>query len=335
MRVVIATVSYCVLLAVTTSSQSVGSEPSPMEAFASHQGVRTTWSNEVARWEQEGTRLVLTAVVLEDSAGKFQGVKVDLSGENARDQVYLDEQATERTRLALVEISDAIALTGMPGASSCMGAKEFWPLYHWPWNKYHELNVDFCGDSKNPVLVLHGRGKAGSFRFHGKRPSVLAEILATAMQKLKQQDHAQNEVAEACPVTKPPAQPFIPAPPHWTDHGPDQFWYGTDSLWTLLGVPGTWNIRGNVLESKDGYSTKLTYWRRGFDWRRDKPELTVFAKRIDHEAPVVAADPTNAVFVATDKPAMMTGIDIPSIGCWRITAQYRGDELSFVVSVQP
>jgi hypothetical protein len=273
--------------------------------------------------------------VLEDSARKFQGVKVDLSSENARDQIYLDEQATERTRLALVEISDAIAVAGMPGASGCMGAKEFWAGYDWPWNKYHELNVDFCGDSKDPVLVLHGRGKPGSFRFHGKSPTVLAEILATAMQKLKQQGHAQNEVAETCPVTKPPAQPFIPPPPYWIDHSPDQFWYGTESLWTLLGVPGTWNIHSNVSASEGAYTTKLTYWRRGFDWRRDKPELTVLAKRLDREAPIVAADPASAVFVTTDKPAMMTGIDIPSVGCWEVTAQYQGNEPSFVISVQP
>jgi len=187
MKAVVATVLYCALLAVTASSQSVGSEPSPMEAFASHQGVRTTWSNEVARWEQDGTRLVLTAVVLEDSTRKIRGVRVDLSGENAKDQVYLDEQATERARLALVEISDAVTLAGIPGGpNSCMGAKEFWAPYGWPWNKYHELNVNFCGDSKNRVLVLQGRGKPGSFCFPGKSPTVLAEILATAMQKLKQ-----------------------------------------------------------------------------------------------------------------------------------------------------
>jgi hypothetical protein len=102
-----------------------------------------------------------------------------------------------------------------------------------------------------------------------------------------------------------------------------------------LSVQGTWNIRGNVSASEGAYTTKLTYWRRGFDWRKDKPKLTVIAKRLDHEAPSVAASPASAVFVTTDKPAMMTGIDIPSIGCWKITAQYRGDELSFVVSVQP
>jgi hypothetical protein len=158
---------------------------------------------------------------------------------------------------------------------------------------------------------------------------------AFASASQQQQDRVRKEVPEACPVTKPPAQPFVPPPPYWTDHGTDGFWYGTESLWTLLGVEGTWPMHNNVLESQGAYRTKLTYWRRGFDWRKDKPELTVVAKRLDSDAPIVAADPANAVFVTTDKPAMMTGIDIPSIGCWKITAQYRGDELSFVVSVQP
>ncbi len=189
MRFTIGTVFYCSLFAAAASSQSIGSEPSPMEAFAGQEGVRTTWSSEVARWEQNGTRLVLAVAVLEDNAQparKLRGVRVELSSEKAKDQVYLDEQATERTRSALEEISVAVALNGMPGASGCTGAKEFWPGYDWPWNKYHELNVDFCGDSKNSALVIHGRGKPGSFHFPGKSPTVLAEILATAMEKLKQ-----------------------------------------------------------------------------------------------------------------------------------------------------
>lgn len=151
----------------------------------------------------------------------------------------------------------------------------------------------------------------------------------------QQQDRVQKQVPEACPVTKPPAQPFVPPPPYWTDHGSDQFWYGTESLWTLLGVDGVWHMHSNVSESKGFYTTKLTYWRRGFHWLTEpKPALTVNAKRLDREAPIVAADPANAVFVTTDKPAMMTGIDIPS-GCWEITARYSGRNLSFVVSVEP
>ena len=149
------------------------------------------------------------------------------------------------------------------------------------------------------------------------------------------QGHGQNEVAEACPVTRPPAQLFVPPPPYWTDDGRDGFWYGNESLWTLLGVRGEWKVKGNPLESNGGYRTKLTYWRQGFDWRKDKPELTVVATRLDRDEPPVAAEQANAVFVGTDKPAIMTAIDIPSIGCWKVTAQYRRNELSFVVSVQP
>jgi hypothetical protein len=155
---------------------------------------------------------------------------------------------------------------------------------------------------------------------------------ASASQQL--QDRVQKQVPKACPVTKPPARPFVPPPPYGTDHGPDQFWYGTESLWTLLGIEGTWNIHDNVLESQGAYRTKLTYWRRGFDWRRElEPGLIVIAKRLDRQAPPVAADPAHAVYIAG--PGMMTGIDIPSNGCWEITARYSGDSLSFVVSVEP
>jgi hypothetical protein len=150
------------------------------------------------------------------------------------------------------------------------------------------------------------------------------------------QDRVLKESPETCPVTKPPAQPFVPPPPYWTDHGPDDFWYGTESLWTLLGVHGTWHIRSNVLESEGGYRTKLTYWRRGFDWRKEPAaKLIVIAKRLDREAPPVTAASASAVFITTERPGMMTAIDIPSPGCWELTAQYGVQRLRFVVSVQP
>src|SRR5215469_2243554 len=106
MRAAISTVFCCSLLAAAASSQSTSSEPSPMEALSAQQGVRTTWSNEVARWEQDHTRVVFTAVVLEDSTQsplKIRGLKVDLSGVSVEDLVYLDEKAIERTRSALEE----------------------------------------------------------------------------------------------------------------------------------------------------------------------------------------------------------------------------------------
>jgi hypothetical protein len=149
-----------------------------------------------------------------------------------------------------------------------------------------------------------------------------------------QQDRVPKEVPEACPVTKPSAQPFIPPLRYLINHGPDQFWYGTESLWTLLGVQETWHIHGNVLESEGAYRTKLTYWRKGFDWRTEpEPELIVIAKRLDRQSSPVAAESANAVFLG--ESAMMTVIDIPTAGCWKLTAQYGCEKLSFVVSVQP
>ena len=94
-------------------------------------------------------------------------------------------------------------------------------------------------------------------------------------------------------------------------------------------------MRDNVLKGH-GYRTKLVYWRRGFDWRKEpEPHLMVTAKRLDRDARSVAAEQAHAVFVPGPRSAMMTAIDIPTAGCWEVTAHYRGHTLSFVVSVEP
>ena len=71
-------------------------------------------------------------------------------------------------------------------------------------------------------------------------PHSTQAAFASASQQL--QDRARKEVPEACPVTKPPAQPFVPPPPYWTDHGPDAFWIGTRKLWTMLPNNGIWHV---------------------------------------------------------------------------------------------
>jgi hypothetical protein len=192
MSVAIGAALYCSFLAAAAWPQSgvpAGSEPSPMEAFAGRPGAHPVWSSEVGRMEHDSTHVLLTALVVEDGsqpARKARGVKIDLSSGDERDRIYLDEEAAARTRSALEDIASAVARSGAPGHNGCMGAKEFWPLYNWPWNKYHELNVDFCGESKDMALVLYGRGRRGSFRFPGENPARLAAILASAMGQLKQ-----------------------------------------------------------------------------------------------------------------------------------------------------
>jgi hypothetical protein len=87
--------------------------------------------------------------------------------------------------------------------------------------------------------------------------------------------------------------------------------FGLFCLSRALGTYTTTSMKVKAVTAQ-----KLTYWRRGFDWRREpNPELIVIAKRLDREAPPVAAPLASAVFVNTDEPAMMAGIDIPTIGC--------------------
>jgi hypothetical protein len=193
----IAVLCFCISCFATVAwSQSevqVASKPSPMEAFAKGPGVRTIWSNEVGRLDHDGTRVVVTALVMEDKSlptRRARGVRVDLSRPRfwpvrAHDHIYLDVEATERTRAALEEIADAIAGDHSTAGSGCMGAAEFWPLYDWPWNKYHELNAQVCGDSKSSALVLFGRGKRESFQFPGESPVSFAGILVSAMDQVK------------------------------------------------------------------------------------------------------------------------------------------------------
>lgn len=117
------------------------------------------------------------------------------------------------------------------------------------------------------------------------------------------------------------------------------FWYGTTALWTALNIDGKWITRNNVISP--AFRTKLVFWRRGFDWHTEpRPKLIITGKRLDGDAPSVAVAHANAVFVTakppgTMPPGMMTLIDIPTAGCWELTAHYGGHTLTFIVSVEP
>jgi hypothetical protein len=188
MKVGLITALGCILLVTAAWSQEKvqpGSEPSPMEAFALAQGTRASWSGTSITVENGGTRVLLTPLILEDNAQparQVRGLKVELSNTGAHDLIYLDETAVTRTRSALQEIADAVTRSGVRG-NGCEGAREFWPGYNWAWNKYHELNVDFCGGSD---LVLYGRGKEGAYRLPGNDPTQLAVLLTKAMDELQQ-----------------------------------------------------------------------------------------------------------------------------------------------------
>jgi hypothetical protein len=159
---------------------------------------------------------------------------------------------------------------------------------------------------------------------------------ALASASHRRQDPVRQEVLEACPVTKLPAQPFVPPPPYWTNHGPDAFWFGTPKLWILLPSSGTWNV------GRDGapYGQKQSWYREGFDGRRTplgppclycEPGLKVTGEPLGSPAPPLVA---KANTVSASPPYIMVAFDIPALGCWKITGRYEDTDLSFVVSVR-
>jgi hypothetical protein len=182
----------CFSLAVLARAQSnpVGTEPSRLEAFADRPGVHATWSSEIATLTSGPNQAIITAVVLEDGANRMRGVKIDLTNSVAHEIICLDEEAAGRTRDALVEIADAISRDHRVAghvARSCMGAREFWPLYDWPWNKYHELNAEVCANAGNSALVLSGRGRSQSYEFANETAEAAASIFTAAIQQFVNQ----------------------------------------------------------------------------------------------------------------------------------------------------
>lgn len=143
----------------------------------------------------------------------------------------------------------------------------------------------------------------------------------------------------ACPITKAPAERFIPPLP-WhpmTSSDDTYFEFGTPGLWAP--VTNHWKL--NREQNKLPYFSEHYLW----DWKKPPvPTLAVVARRLDVPAPLVWADHVSGAgpsFV-TGEPwptwrrdgAMVTGLDIPSAGCWEVSAHLAGREtLTYVVLV--
>jgi hypothetical protein len=145
-----------------------------------------------------------------------------------------------------------------------------------------------------------------------------------------------DDVPKTCPITKPPAHPFIPPSPYPAKTDPGSFWFGTEKLWTYLPADGTWRGLPHYRPTDSAFRQKLLWWRQGYNWRAEpQPKLTVTGRRLDAPAPPLAADHANNGFARGDPShAFMTvGFYIPTLGCWEIMGHYKDEELSFVIWV--
>jgi hypothetical protein len=165
-------------------------------------------------------------------------------------------------------------------------------------------------------------------------------ISVVAMTAMGQQNSSRQALVPpaSCPVTVPPADPFIPPHPYERSDNKNGFLLGSDKLWTGLRKSGVWwwgpHAPGHEQEVQP--LTEKVFWGSvAFNYRKEyPPKLKVTGRRLDGEAPpLLTLTPTNACPGPT--AAMLTGVYVPTPGCWEITGDYKGQKLSFVVWVEP
>lgn len=139
-----------------------------------------------------------------------------------------------------------------------------------------------------------------------------------------------QQVPASCPVTKPTTPAFVPPSPYPKKTPLGSFWFGTDKLWLLLPTDGTWR-----LQWRDGtFSQKLLWWHEGYDLRQTlHPPLKVTGNRLDSPTPSLQSGVSHGWTNDKSHPFITNGINLPALGCWKITGRYEDAELSFVVWV--
>ena len=157
------------------------------------------------------------------------------------------------------------------------------------------------------------------------RLALLVSVVAcTAMGQ--QNSPEQRPVAPAsCPVTLAPAVPFTPPGLHETDKDDNDFWYGTEKLWTTLRRSGdVWGWVPRAPGHEYDLTAKIFWFSVDYDRHREgNADLKVTGRRLDGDAPPLLTLPTtNALGDPYD--AMLTGVYVPTPGCWEITGDYKG-----------
>lgn len=136
-----------------------------------------------------------------------------------------------------------------------------------------------------------------------------------------------------CPITLPPDPAFVPPEPYPTTAPYGEFWYGTNELWTALQPDGHWYA---LPHNGKGYVQKVFFWREGYDMTSEQqPEITLSGRRLDGDGPVFEETGGTNGYHGDMGQFMLTGVAVPTAGCWEITGFYRKTSLSFVVWVAP
>jgi hypothetical protein len=174
-------------------------------------------------------------------------------------------------------------------------------------------------------LWQRGRGQRRVLQVGGVVATVLAIAAAVvALPHLMDAPPSLEVAAQpaGCPVTIPTGD-FVPPAPYAAEapYDEDRRWYGTDELWTVLDADGDYGPRKSV------------WWSENFPGGQveEQPPITVTWERLDQpDLPPIVSDRGTNVYTGPDGWFMIGGIDPDMPGCWRVTATYKGAQLSYV-----
>jgi hypothetical protein len=169
-------------------------------------------------------------------------------------------------------------------------------------------------------------------------PRTPSELLAQETHEERTEGLAAQDTPPAgCHVTLPSEGSFVSPSPTPLQIAANEFWFGTEKLWTRLSTDGTWRGRVPRKPGDFAYGNKF-FLLRAYPGFSEDALLTITGRRLDGPAPsftetyhLYSSDPDG------DDARMMevVGIDIPVFGCWQVTAQYVDQQLSFTVLVEP
>jgi hypothetical protein len=164
-------------------------------------------------------------------------------------------------------------------------------------------------------------------------PVTMSQPRAVPVTGTAQPEIISSSAPANCPITSPQEPAFVPPVPYDQLGFENEFWYGTNSLWTAVRQNGTWEA---LPRNPTGYTQKVFWWHEGYsNGGEPEPALLVTAERLDGDAPMVTGSKATNASAADIGSAMLVGVDLPTLGCWRIIGKYGEEELSFVVWVAP
>ena len=126
-----------------------------------------------------------------------------------------------------------------------------------------------------------------------------------------------------CPITEPNG--YVP-PETVTAPRLDEYrWHGTAELFTPFNADGSYFWRKTVLWSANFPGGSV----------EERPKVDVTWERLDVEPPPLSndGDATNA-YTPDDGWFMIAGIDPNELGCWQVTAEYKGAVLTYVYEIR-